>query len=109
MKLFFIVLLLIFPVAGMALDPKNSYVPSEGIVPTKEVAIKIAEAVLVPIYGKEKIESEKPFNVELKDGVWCVTGSIPKPVKQNGVVLGGVFIIEIAKNTGEVISVGHEK
>ena len=31
----------------------------EGFVPDKETARKIAEAVLIPVYGKDSIEDEK--------------------------------------------------
>jgi hypothetical protein len=44
--------------------------PRAGYVPDSATAVRIAEAVLMPIYGKEHIESERPFIAELKDRVW---------------------------------------
>ena len=38
----------------------QSYAPKDGFVPDAMTAVKIAEAVLTPVYGKEKIESERP-------------------------------------------------
>ena len=55
----------------------KGYIPVEGLVPTADVAVKIAECVLFEIYGKEKIEKEKPFSVNLRDGVWIIEGNIP--------------------------------
>lgn len=43
----------------------KSYVPAEGFIPTADIAVKIAECVLLEIYGKESIEKEKPFSVNL--------------------------------------------
>ena len=34
----------------------KSYVPAEGFIPTADIAVKIAECVLLEIYGKESIE-----------------------------------------------------
>jgi NTF2 fold immunity protein len=46
-------------------------------VPNKETAIKIAEAIWLPIFDKE-IYKHKPFNVELKsDSIWHVYGTRP--------------------------------
>ncbi|HEY6528589.1 MAG TPA: NTF2 fold immunity protein [Cellvibrionaceae bacterium] len=47
----------------------QSYRPKNGYVPNEETAIKIAIAVWEPIYGKNKITSEKPYKVNLKNGV----------------------------------------
>lgn len=55
----------------------EGYVPVEGFVPTADVAVKIAECILFEIYGKEDIEREKPFSINLKDGVWIIEGNIP--------------------------------
>jgi len=39
----------------------QGYKPRSGYVPDSASAIQIGEAVLIPIYGKKQIESEKPF------------------------------------------------
>jgi hypothetical protein len=39
----------------------QSFAPRDGFVPDSATAVKIAEAVLVPVYGREKIESEYPL------------------------------------------------
>lgn len=81
----------------------HSYVPEEGFVPDEKTAIAIAEAVLVPIYGKDSIERQKPFIVNLSDNVWTITGSLPKDS------LGGVFFIRISKQDARVITLTHSK
>ena len=87
---------------GQNLNRPN-YKPKEGYVPDKETAIAIAVAVWKPIYGKEKIENEKPYKASLKNGVWTVTGSLPEGWK------GGVAEAEIAKDDGKIIRIIHGK
>jgi hypothetical protein len=61
---------------------KASTLPEAGAVPDAETAIRIAEAVWLPVYGAEKVERGKPFKAELKTAaepgewaVWTVSGS----------------------------------
>ena len=80
---------------------QHSYVPPEGFVPDEKTAIRIAVAVWSPIYGEEKIQTEKPFVGTLKNGVWMVHGSLPKGR------VGGVAIAEISKSDGRILRVSH--
>jgi NTF2 fold immunity protein len=75
-----------------------------GLVPDKETAIRIAEAVLIPIYGEEQIKREKPYNVRLEDGKWTVTGSMPK---SESPIVGGTFFIIISQKDARIIDIGH--
>lgn len=84
-------------------DGKYSVRPTVGFVPNEETAIRIAEAVWIPIYGGKKIEKEKPFKATLHDTVWIVTGTLPKGSA------GGTAIAEISKESGCIIRVSHEK
>jgi hypothetical protein len=67
-------------VAGVLFSPgrisaqSHSYVPKEGFVPNEKTAIRIAEAVLGPIYGEVQIAKERPFAATLKGGVWTIEG-----------------------------------
>lgn len=79
------------------------YKPKEGYIPDEETAIAIAVAVWNPIFGKERIETEKPYRASLKDGVWTVTGSLPKGYN------GGTAIAEISKDDGKILRVIHEQ
>ena len=85
--------------------PKHSYRPKNGFVPDKQTAIRIAEAVWIPIYGRARVQMQKPFLASLAGGVWTVSGTV-KRVKGRPFV-GGVAYIEIAKSDGRVLRVTH--
>jgi hypothetical protein len=95
------------PVAiGQGLPPKAGYVPDS------KTAIRIAEAVLAPIYGEEKINAERPFNAELKHGTWTVTGTLHCPDEHGGTTTdcaGGTAEVKIAKSDGRVLFMIHYK
>ncbi|SIT22874.1 NTF2 fold immunity protein [Chryseobacterium ureilyticum] len=67
---------------------------------TKEVALKIAEAVWLSMYG-DKIERSRPFNVTLKDNIWIIEGTLHERK-------GGVPYIKIQKD-GKILKVTHGK
>jgi hypothetical protein len=77
--------------------------PPEGFVPNSEAAIKIMEAVLIPVCGKEKMESERPFLAELKDRVWTVTGSNHCPGGKD-CRDGGSATLKISKSDARILS-----
>jgi NTF2 fold immunity protein len=81
----------------------HSVVPKDGFVPNASTAIRIAEAVWIPIYGQENVEREKPFKAELRGNNWIVTGSLPSDMD------GGVAIAEISRADGCVRRVSHGK
>ncbi len=82
---------------------QKGFIPKNGFVPDERTAIAIAEAVLVPIYGKEQINSEKPLKASLQDGIWTVQGSLPKGWD------GGVAIVKIAKRDARIVYLIHEQ
>ncbi|MBT1537079.1 hypothetical protein B7R78_0008045 [Ralstonia solanacearum] len=79
----------------------SSHIPENGVIPDEKTAKRVAEAILVPIYGQEAIEKQKPFRVVLVGNIWVITGYLPPDQ------LGGVFRIDIAKQDGRVIQVMH--
>jgi hypothetical protein len=79
------------------------YKPKDGYVPDARTAVRVAEAVLVPIYGAKQINSEKPLSAKLDGDVWVVTGTLP-----SGMV-GGVAEVKISKQTGEIVGMIHGK
>lgn len=83
--------------------PVHNVRPAAGYVPDEETAIRIARAVWIPIYGEAAIARQAPYHAVLKDGVWTVTGSLPKGM------LGGVALAEISKADGTVLRVSHGK
>jgi len=78
--------------------------PADGYVPNADTAIKIAIAVWEPIYGKEAIAAQAPYSATLSDGIWFVTGSMPKPIRP-----GGTAMASIAQEDGRIVFIGHGK
>ncbi|OFZ18970.1 MAG: hypothetical protein A2X94_13560 [Bdellovibrionales bacterium GWB1_55_8] len=76
------------------------------MVPDAQVASLIADAVLVPIYGKEVLE-QKPYKIRLADGHWIIDGVLH--AKPGEVVVGGTVHIEIQKKDGAIRNVIHGK
>lgn len=72
------------------------------LVPNEETAIKIAEAIWLPLYG-ESIYQKKPFKARLENEIWIVEGSMPLEMK------GGVPYIEIQRSDCKVLKVTHGK
>lgn len=88
--------------ASPVAQPESGKV-QEGYVPDEQAAITIAVAAWIPLYGKEQIESEKPFRAILKDGVWHVSGTLPEGWR------GGTATAEISQQSGRVLKVYHGK
>ncbi len=77
---------------------------NKNIIPDAETAAKVGIAILSSIYGKEDIEKEKPFEVELvNDSVWYVRGSLPFGY------VGGCGRITIQRMDGKVLYFDHGK
>ncbi len=88
------------------------YTPKAGFVPDSTTAVKIAEAVLVPVYGQEKIESERPFHATLENGVWTVSGTLRCPDGKGGTTtdcVGGTAEVKISKADGRILKMIHYK
>jgi hypothetical protein len=98
---------LVVPTMGVAQqNAPHSYVPPDGFVPDSATAVRIAEAIWLPIYGKNVIDDEHPFRAVLKDGVWTVTGTLSPPPP--GLArLGGVALAEISQKDGRILRVSH--
>jgi hypothetical protein len=99
--------------ATMAICQTGSgYVPKAGYVPNSEAAVRIAEAVLVPVYGKVQIESERPFTATLKGDVWTVGGTLRCPDGKGEVTAlcaGGVAVVRISKSDARILFMMHGK
>jgi len=90
----------------------QGYTPPNGFVPDSVTAVKVAEAVLIPVYGNEKIESERPFTASLKHGVWTVAGTLRCPDGKGGFTTdcdGGVATVQISKADARIVSMTHYK
>src|SRR5215469_10540523 len=74
---------------GTAQQKTRENWPARGYVPDAATAVKIAEAVLIPVYGEEKIVSERPFKAKLDGDVWTVEGTLYCGDGKIGSCLGG--------------------
>ncbi len=78
--------------------------PAMGYVPDGDTAIAIAVAAWNPIYGKDKIEAEKPYTAKFHDGHWYVEGSLPAEFN-----VGGTALAKISKDSGGIVGIIHGK
>ena len=73
-----------------------------GLVPDKQTAIHIAEAILFPIYGEKNIRGQRPYQVKLHNGKWTVAGYVRPGFA------GGGFHIVILQRDGRIIEIALE-
>ena len=76
---------------------------SDTLIKNSESAISIAETILVNLYGKALISSEKPFECYLIDGYWYLRGTLPKNYT------GSVFEMIMSAKDGRVVKLTHGK
>ena len=77
-----------------------SELPPNGLIPTQEVAIQVAEAVLSHLYGAEPIRKQRPFKVNLSEGVWTIEGSYPEPRNPTGIA-----VVQLRQEDGQLLQV----
>jgi NTF2 fold immunity protein len=90
----------------------KGYKPELGYVPDSKTAVRIAEAVLIPVYGEKQVESEKPFAAKLRNEVWTVAGTLRCPDGNGGSTTmcdGGVAEVQISKADGRILFMTHYK
>jgi len=88
--------------ASLAQNVPKVFECNGGVVADKETAIRIAEAILSPVYGEKAIREQRPYQVTLKDGKWTVDGTIPP-----GFVRGSFHIV-ILQLDGRIIEIGYD-
>ena len=76
---------------------------NELLIKEENTAIKVAEPILFEIYGKSKIEDEKPYEAYLINNYWVINGTI------NRFSFGGAFSIIIDARNSKVVNVIHYK
>lgn len=83
-------------------DEYNDYLSFHDAVPDEETALKIAEAILISVYG-EDVLSKKPFNVTYNSfrKVWIVVGTLPEGDE------GAVPEIVIRKSDGMILKIWY--
>ncbi|UFH33590.1 YbbC/YhhH family protein [Chryseobacterium sp. C-71] len=78
----------------------NEFSPTKVILDPK-TAVEISESILFPIYGKENIIKQRPYDVHFIHGYYIIKGTFPEPQ------IGGTFIIIINSKDGKVIKLTH--
>jgi hypothetical protein len=94
-------------IMGCAGSREENVKPAAGYVPDAKTAIRIAEAVLIPIYGEKEVQFERPYHAELHGRTWRVYGSLPKLKPGWAWGGGGVAEAVIDRYTGKVLRVTH--
>lgn len=91
--------------ANTSLEGDRYPLPKEGLVPDKETAIKIAEAVLFRMYGENSIKAQRPYVAREDDYIWWISGTLPKDS------FGNVFNIGISKHTAAILrlTIGEDR
>jgi hypothetical protein len=97
-------LLILASTAGQS--KSASFIPKNGFVPDAATALAVAEAVLAPVYGKDKVLSEHPFKAILSGDKWIVTGSVPCD-SPNIPCPGGAAEVQISKKSGRILYMTH--
>ena len=104
-KIFVLVFMLL--VLPLFVNAKTvSYRPKDGFVPDAQTAVKIAEAVWLPIYGENAVLAGRPFETKLnEDGTWTV-GCVLH-VNASGGVSRPVLCAAISKENGSILNVSY--
>ena len=90
----------------------QGYKPSSGYVPDSVTAVRIAEAVLIPVYGQKQIESEEPFTAKLEGDVWTVEGTLRCSDGKGGTTascVGGAAEVRLSKADARILYMVHWK
>jgi len=93
--------------AAYSKAPQDASVkPKSGFVPDAETAVKIGEAVLMPVYGERMIRDEEPFKAKREGDVWTDEGTLNCGAPQ---CVGGTAVVKISKTSGEILFMAHNK
>lgn len=80
----------------------QSYRPANGFIPDRDTAIRVAKAILIPVYGEKTVGSEEPLSAALDGDVWTVKGAAhPYP--------SGNAEIKLSKSEGTVLFLSHSQ
>lgn len=85
------------------LDSTSKFVFPDTIIPDKETAINVSEAILFKVYGKDNIIIQRPYETYYIDHYWVIIGTLPENY------IGGTFLIILNAINGKVIRLTHGK
>ena len=81
-----------------------------GLIPNKDIALRVAEPELIRIYGAGVIASERPLNAGLSGDMWIVSGTLHCSDGKGGtttVCAGGVATAHLSRSDGRVLEIFH--
>lgn len=83
---------------------RTVFIRGGDVIPNARIAVEVAKPILYNAFGKENVDKNLPFRIELiNDSIWALSGSLsPKS-------LGGTFHMTMLKWNGQVISIWGEK
>ena len=87
----------------------HGYRPANGYVPDAATAVRLAEALLIPVYGEQKIIAERPFKATLDGHVWTVAGTLHCGDDKSGMCFGGTATVKLSKDDARVLFMIHYK
>ena len=96
---------MILPFFIFSAGAESAFRPARGFVPDQSTAIAIARAVLIPIYGANKIQAEEPLVALRKGDVWIVSGTLRCAPN----CLGGTASISLSASDGRILNLFHSK
>ena len=73
------------------------------LVSDSTTAVQMLEPILFRIYGKENIVKQQPYEINLIDHYWVMSGTLPEGW------VGGVFMIIMDAQNCQVIRITHGK
>jgi hypothetical protein len=113
MRLLGVVLALVTLALGQNHQSNARRGPASGYVPDATTAVKIAEAVLTPVYGEKRIASERPFHASLNEDVWTVEGTLYCPdgtlSTTTNMCKGGTAVVKLSKTDARILFMMHYK
>jgi hypothetical protein len=84
------------------LDAHNHISLNTPLVKEEGAAVQIAEAILFDVYGTEKIEAQRPYEIHHLDHFWVLKGSQPEGGQDSS------FLIILDDRDCEVVRLTHE-
>lgn len=68
-------------------------------MPNAETAVKIGEAVLIPVYSEKEIRDEQPVKATRQGDLWTVAGTQNCGAPH---CVGGGVVVKISKTSGQI-------
>ena len=85
------------------MQPASGQSPSPSpriVIRDKASAIRVAESILASAYGIKEMEGNRPYKAFLLNGVWKVTGTVPKDA------VGDPLFVDLDQEAGCVVALG---